>query len=74
MPGRRVELGFEGGAVLRVTVEDKQVQELVGGLDGGGGWRSFEAEEGTYWLNLGELLFLRLVPGDVPSRVGFGGA
>jgi len=73
VPGRRVDLGFEGGTIVRLTVEQASVDALVAGLDGGGGWRSVESEEGTYWLNLGELVYLRLVPGEAPPRVGFGG-
>lgn len=73
MAGRRVEIGFEGGTILRLTVEETVVQQLVGGLENGGGWRSVEAEEGTHWLNVGEFLYIRLVPGE-PARVGFGGS
>jgi hypothetical protein len=71
--GRRVDLGFEGGTIVRLTVEQASVDELVAGLGNGGGWRSVESEEGTYWLNLAELVYLRLVPGEAPPRVGFGG-
>jgi hypothetical protein len=72
MAGRRVEIGFEGGTILRLTVEEDVVQELVGSLGNGGDWRSVEADEGTHWLNIAEFLYVRLVPGE-PSRVGFGG-
>jgi len=72
MAGRRVEIGFEGGTVLRLTVEEDAAQSLVGSLGNGSGWRSVEADEGTHWLNAGEFLYVRLVPGE-PSRVGFGG-
>jgi hypothetical protein len=72
--GRRVDLGFEGGTIVRLTVEEGAVDGLVAGLgNGGSGWRSVDAEEGTYWLNLGELVYVRLVPGEAPPRVGFGG-
>ena len=73
MAGRRIEIGFEGGSVLRLTVAEGAAQELVGALGNGDGWRSVEAEEGTHWLNTGEFLYVRLVPGE-PSRVGFGGS
>ena len=72
MAGRRVEIGFEGGTILRLTIEEQVVQELVGNLGNGSGWRSVEADEGTHWLNAAEFLYVRLVPGE-PSRVGFGG-
>jgi hypothetical protein len=73
MAGRRVEMGFEGGTILRLTVEEAAAQELVGSLANGSGWRSVEADEGTHWLNLAELVYIRLVPGE-PARVGFGGS
>jgi hypothetical protein len=74
VPGRRVDLGFEGGTIVRLTCEQRSVDELVEGLgNNGGGWRSVESEEGTYWLNLDELVSVRLVPGEAPPRVGFGG-
>jgi hypothetical protein len=70
--GRRVEIGFEGGTILRLTMEEGAAQELVASLgNGSGDWRTVEAEEGTHWLNVGEFLYVRLVPGE-PSRVGFG--
>jgi len=73
MAGRRVEIGFEGGTILRLTIAEDAAQDLVGSLaNGRGDWRSVEAEEGTHWLNVGELVYIRLVPGE-PSRVGFGG-
>lgn len=72
--GRRIEMGFEGGTILRLTVEEQVAQDLVGGLGtGDGDWSSVEAEEGTHWVNTGELVYVRLVPGE-PSRVGFGGS
>ena len=73
MVGRRVDLGFEGGTIVRLTCEQQVVDGLVDGLTNGGGWRAVESEEGTYWLNLGELVYVRLVPGEAPPRVGFGG-
>lgn len=69
---RRVEIGFEGGNILRLTMQEAAAQELVGMLGNGDGWRPVEAVEGTHWLNLGEFLYIRLVPGE-PARVGFGG-
>ncbi len=72
MSGRRLDLGFEGGTVLRLTVEQSAADALVGGLDGDG-WRKVEAEEGTYWLNPDELCYIRLVS-DAPPKIGFGTA
>lgn len=66
-------MGFEGGTILRLTMDEHVAQDLGTSLGNGSGeWRSIEAEEGTHWLNTGELVYIRLVPGE-PSRVGFGG-
>jgi hypothetical protein len=67
---RRVEAGFEGGTVLRLTIEETAVDELAGGL-GSEGWKSVEADEGRFWLNVGELVYLRVVPGEATGRIGF---
>jgi hypothetical protein len=68
---RRIELGFEGGAVLAITVADAEAASLTGALGNGGGWRELTAEEGTYFVNLGELLYVRLAPGEA-AKIGFG--
>jgi hypothetical protein len=76
MATRRLELGFDGGTVLRLTVDAAVADEVTAALsaDGGGGWRSIAAEEGTFWIDQGELVYVRLPPGEAPSRVGFGGS
>ena len=70
MGERRLELGFEGGTVLRLSVTAEVAGELTDGLAGGGSWRSVTAEEGTYWINQAELIYVRLAP-QTPGRVGF---
>jgi len=72
MPGRRVELGFEGGTVITVTMEEPEIKDLTESLPSGQGWRTLTAEEGMYWVNVEELVYVRMAPGEV-SRVGFGG-
>jgi hypothetical protein len=71
---RRVEVGFEGGTTLRLTMTESAASELTGSLGADGDWRAVEADEGSYWLNLGEVIYVRLVPGEAPTRVGFGGS
>ena len=70
MGDRRLELGFEGGTVLRLTVTGEVAGELTDGLAGGSSWRSVTAEEGTYWINQDDLVYVRLAP-QTPGRVGF---
>jgi hypothetical protein len=75
MATRRLELGFEGGTVLRLTVDAAVAAEVTGGLSSGNGsWREISAEEGSFWVNLSELVYARLPPGEAPGRVGFGGS
>ena len=76
MATRRLELGFEGGTVLRLTVDSEVAAEVTGALaaDRGPSWRSIEAEEGTFWIDQAELVYVRLPPGEAPGRVGFGGS
>jgi Fe2+ transport system protein FeoA len=66
---RLIELGFTGGTVVRLSVEDAAADELASALDQGG-WRQVEAEEGRYSLNVGEALYLRVESRS--TRVGFG--
>lgn len=76
MPTRRIELGFEGGTVLRLTVDSAAADELTEALsaDRGPRWRAIDSEEGVFWVDQGELIYVRLSPGEVPGRVGFGGS
>jgi hypothetical protein len=76
MATRRLEMGFEGGTVLRLTVDAAVAEQVTTGLTGtnGGGWRSVEAEEGTFWFDQAELVYVRLPPGEVSGRIGFGGS
>jgi hypothetical protein len=72
MPGRRVELGFEGGTVISITMDEAAVSDLAESLPSGEGWRALATEEGTYWVNVEDLVYMRMAPGEI-SRVGFGG-
>jgi hypothetical protein len=75
MATRRLELGFEGGTVLRLTVDETVSADVTAGLTAGGGtsWRSIEAEEGTFWIDQDDLVYVRLPHGEAP-HVGFGGS
>jgi hypothetical protein len=75
MAERRLELGFEGGTVLRLSVPEQEIAALTEALtDGGGGrWQRVSAEEGVHYVNAAELVYVRLAP-QVPGRVGFGGS
>lgn len=70
---RRIELGLEGGGVLLLTVEDDAVPALRGAL-GGSGFHEVASDEGDNAINLATVTYMRVLPGDASSRIGFGGA
>lgn len=76
MATRRLELGFEGGTVLRLTVNSEVAEGFTAGLADGSGasWQAIESDEGVFWVDRGELIYVRLPPGEAPGRVGFGGS
>lgn len=73
MASRRLEVGFEGGSVLRMTVSEGSLEEVTGALSPDAGRAQVEAEEGAFAIRLDKIVFVRIEPGDV-SRVGFGGS
>jgi len=70
---RRIELGFEGGGVLLLTVEDDHVTVLRSAL-GGSGFHDVPSEEGDHLVDLEKVIYLRVLPGEVTGRIGFSGA
>lgn len=75
MATRRLELGFEGGTVLRLTVDEAVVGDVPGRLLAGEGrWVEVDAEEGDFWVARDELRYVRVPPGEAPGRVGFRGS
>jgi len=73
MAGRRLEIGFHGGNVLRATLAETQVTALIDALGDAPGWHQLDAEEGKYWIKTSDLQFVR-IPDDGPHGVGFSGA
>ena len=69
MEGRQIELGYESGVTLRLTVEAAVADALVQQLPAGG-WHRAETDDGDHWLNLDRVLYLRLQ--DAQARIGFG--
>jgi len=70
MAGQRLEIGFHGGNILRATLEDAQVTALTEALTKAAAWYQFDAEEGTFWVKVTDLQFVR-IPDDGPHGVGF---
>ena len=65
----RVDIGFLGGQVLTVKLNETALKDLRSALDSGGGWHDLEAEDGQVALDLGKVTYLRLDSGE--HRVGF---
>jgi hypothetical protein len=65
---RSLSIGFKGGQVIAVRVEQKQVDGLYQML-GSNGWHELDAEDGPVRLDLGQVAFVRSDDGE--HRVGF---
>lgn len=65
---QRVEIGFEGGQVVPVRLDEKSLKRLRSALDQGG-WHDLETEDGELSLYLAKVAFLRIDSGE--HRVGF---
>ena len=67
-----LEIAFEGGQALRVTVLLEIAEELDRGLAADGESISFEAEDGRYTLALKKIVFVKRYARE--ATVGFGAA
>jgi hypothetical protein len=75
MATRRLEIGLDGGSVLRLTVDESLVGDVPGNvLAGGERWLSIAADEGTFWVARDQVRYVRVPAGQVPGRVGFSGS
>lgn len=68
MATRSLSIGFNGGQVIAVRVEETQVEALYRML-GSSGWHALDAEDGTVRFDLGQVVFVRSDDGE--HRVGF---
>lgn len=66
---RRVSVGFQGGQVLALRVEDVQLKAFYGAL-GSAGWHEIESDDGTVRVDLGKIVYVSAESDDL--RVGFG--
>jgi hypothetical protein len=67
----RVSIGFSGGQVVEVKLEDSKLKELRKALEKGEGWIDLEADEGMVAIDLRQVVFLRSA--TTPHRIGFTG-
>jgi hypothetical protein len=69
MAAQRVDIGFTGGQVLSVRIDEGALKDLRGALDRGSGWHDLASEDGEVALDLAKVAYLRLDSGE--HRVGF---
>ena len=67
----RVSIGFSGGQVVEVRIDDGKLKDLRKALEKGDGWLDLDAEEGMVAIDLTQVVFLRSA--TTPQRIGFGG-
>jgi hypothetical protein len=65
----RMSIGFKGGQVLALRVEQGALEALHKALSGGG-WHQLEAEDGPVRLDLSQVHYVRTESEE--PRVGFG--
>jgi len=67
----RVSIGFNGGQVVEVKIDDSTLRDLRKALEKGDGWLDLDADEGMVAIDLSNVVFLRSA--TTPQRIGFGG-
>jgi hypothetical protein len=71
MAAERVSIGFSGGQVVEVKLEDAKLRDLRKALDKADGWADLDTEEGVVSVDLREVVFMRSAA--APHSIGFGG-
>lgn len=67
----RVSIGFSGGQVVEVRIDDGKLKDLRKALEKADGWLDLDAEEGMVSIDLKQVVFIRSA--TTPQRIGFGG-
>jgi hypothetical protein len=68
---QRVEIGFSGGQVVSVRLEEKPLGDLRKAVERDSGWEDLETEDGTLALDLSKVVFVRIA--GAPHTIGFSG-
>jgi hypothetical protein len=66
---RRVDVGFQGGSVLSLRIQQDVYTGLRGALGGSERWHELEAEDATVTIDLSQVIYVRL--DTERDRVGF---
>lgn len=67
----RVSIGFDGGQVVEVRIDDGKLKDLRKSVEKGEGWLDLDAEEGMVAIDLSKVVFIRSATS--PQKIGFGG-
>jgi hypothetical protein len=65
---QKVEIGFEGGQVVPVRLDEGELKDLRRQVEKGG-WHDVRTEDGVLSIYLGKVAFLRIAGAE--QRVGF---
>jgi hypothetical protein len=68
---QRIEIGFSGGQVVSVRLEEKRLGDLRKSVEREDGWHDLEIEDGTISLDLSKVVFVRT--SAAPHTIGFSG-
>lgn len=66
---RRISIGFAGGQVLAVRVEEDSLKSFNKAL-GGNGWHEIDSEDGPVRVNLAQVVYVSAESSE--PHVGFG--
>ena len=66
---RRVDVGFQGGSVLSLRVQEDAYKLLKDALGGSERWHEIESEDATVTVDLSQVIYVRL--DTERDRVGF---
>jgi hypothetical protein len=68
---QRVEIGFAGGQVVSVRLEEGPLSDLRKTVEKDSGWYDLETDDGTVALDLNKVVFVRIA--GAPHTIGFAG-
>jgi hypothetical protein len=66
---KRVDVGFQGGQVLQLRLEESAYKSMRKALDKNEGWTDVKTEDSEVSIDVAEVVYVRLDTDD--HRVGF---
>jgi hypothetical protein len=67
----RVSIGFSGGQVVEVRIDDSKLKDLRKAVEKDDGWLDLDAEEGMVAIDLSKVVFVRSATSV--QKIGFSG-